>query len=504
MSSLAEASVSKPVRVVIVGGGISGLAFAERWKALCREFSRPCNITLLESRPRLGGMIHTRRENGLLMEEGPESFLTEKPWAYDLSRRLGLESDLLPTRSEHRRSFVVSRGRLCQVPEGFYMLAPARIPQFLASGLLSWRAKIRTLAELLIPPRRETGDESVASFVRRRFGSEVLDRVAQAMIGGIYSADPEQLSLLATFPKFAALEQEYGSVIRGLRHLQAQTANASGPRYGLFMTFRSGMDTLVTALEKHLARERILTGKAVSFLDWNQEWKFRLTSGELLEADVLCLAVPAAEAARLLAPVDNALSVMVSSIPAESAVTVNLAYEEEPSFSRTPGFGFVVPSQEKLPILGCTFSSYKYEGRAPSGYFLLRVFFGEQGLEGIDAADDAAVADLAHRQLVPLLGLCGRPSKICVSRFPGGMPQYRVGHRDKVMKIQRLSEKLPGLGLCSNSYDGIGIPDCVRRSGEEAVRLFHTQAGLLSGEVHPGHRILKNKERNSASAQSSE
>ena len=448
-------------RIVVVGGGITGLAVAQRLIELGQT-----NVTLIEASPRLGGTIQTEHRDGFLIERGPDSFISEKPEAVQLAKRLGLESQLIQTNEEYRRSFIVRNGRLRAVPEGFQLLAPSRIWPFLTSDIFSFGAKARIAMELFLPRKSTNGtqDESLASFVRRRLGREALERMAQPMVGGIYTADPETLSLRATLPRFLDMEREHRSLILAmLRQGQAQKSGTSGARYSLFLSFDRGMQVLVDELGSVKADVRLNT--RVESLKFDRTWSITTNTGERFEAESVCLAVPAYIAASLL---NGSVAAKLNQIKYASTATINFAYKRSAINHSLNGFGFVVPLIEKRSLIACTFSSVKFSGRAPSGYALLRAFAGGALQPEIFALDEAEMAARVEADLRELLGITTKPLFIEVAKWERSMPQYEVGHLDRINEIENEVSKLPGLALAGNSYRGAGIPDCIR-SGQSAA-----------------------------------
>ena len=461
-------------RIIIVGGGISGLATAHRLTELGRERGLPLSITLLEAQHRFGGVIETQMREGCLLESGPDAFISEKPWALELCRRIGLDRELIETRPGFRRSFIVRRGRLIQVPEGLYLIAPARVRTLWRTPLVSWPAKLRMASEIFIPPRAQDGDESGGSFVRRRFGREALERVGQPMIGGIYTADPDRLSLQATMPRFQEMERRHGSVIRALRaarRAQAATAQASGPRYSLFVTLRSGLGRLVQALVQRMPEVRLRHSARVARISPGRRWTVALEDGEVLEADVLCLALPADKAAALLAPCAPRVARLLEEIPYESVATVHLAFRREEIPHPLDGFGFVVPAVERRRLVGCTFASVKFPDRSPETLTLLRAFVGGALHRGVFGLEDTAMERMVRDELRTLLGIQAAPSFVAIHRHPNAMPQYLVGHLARVAAIEEQAAGYPGLYLTGNEYRGIGIPDCIHQAEQTAERM---------------------------------
>jgi protoporphyrinogen/coproporphyrinogen III oxidase len=471
------------VRLVVVGGGLSGLATAHRAVELAREQGRALDLTLLEAADRLGGTIQTERREGFLVECGPDSFLSEKPWALALCRRLGVEDRLVRTDDRFRRTFVVVRGRLHPLPEGFQLLAPTRLGPFMSSRLFSWPGKLRMACELLLP-RGGHPDESLGAFVRRRLGREALERVAQPLVAGIYTADPDELSLQATMPRFPEMERRERSLIwalwRAARAAPVQHA-ASGARWSLFVTFADGMEELVRVLATRLPPGAVrLKERVVSIGREDGEWRVATVGGGVTVADAVIVSSEAHQAARLLRYLDPGLAHLLDDIPYASSATVTLAYRRADIRHPLDGFGFVVPRVERRPIIAATFSSVKYAGRAPEGHALLRVFLGGALNESILTGDDAALLAMARAELADLLGATAEPLWSRVARHPRAMPQYHVGHLTRVETIERTVARYPGLRLAGGAYRGVGIADCVH-SGEEAARVLLEESGSGRG-----------------------
>ena len=460
-------------RVAIIGGGISGLTAVYRLQKLSHEKNQPLEVVLYESGSRTGGILETERAEGYVLEKGPDSFITDKPWAIDLALELGLGGEIIPTHAAYRRSFIARGGKLLPVPGGFYLVAPVDAWKFLGSPIVSWPGKMRMMAEIFVPRRKETGDESVASFVRRRFGREALDRVAQPMIGGIYTGDPENLSLTATMPRFLELEKKYGSLLRGLRaEAGKKKTAASGPRYGLFVSFRGGMQALSEALERAVPPAWIRKNTAVRAVRRAPQggWTVETEAGESSAFDAACLALPASLSAKILKNELPAAAEKLASISYESVLTLNLAYRRDQIRHPLDGFGFVVPKTEKKTVIACSFSSRKFEGRAPESHVLLRAFVGGVfGREDFEKTD-AQILSSVEAELAGYLGIQGKPGLTRLRRYPGAMVQYALGHPGKVAAIR---EALPaGLYLTGAAYDGIGLPDCVRSAGAAAAQIF--------------------------------
>ena len=500
--------VPHPRRIVIIGGGISGLAAAHRLLELREQADRRLEVLLLESSDRLGGVMGSSYRDGFVLERGPDSFISEKPWALALSERIGLTPHLVGTNDEHRRNFVVHGGRLHPLPDGFLMMAPTRFLPLLRSSLFSWPGKLRMGCDLLLPRAPEQDDESLGAFVTRRLGREALERVVQPLVGGIYTADPDELSLAATMPRFLQMERERGSVIRSMWS-QARAARTrsqrSGARWSLFVSVDRGMQGLVDALAKQLPPATIrlnCTAKALhpgvrplsqrgqrpqgardsragAHPDGNQEthedrqlrWQIE-TDAATIECDAVILATPAHRSAALLAPLDAGLAEELGGIGYTSSATISLAYRRDQVPDRLDGFGFVVPRIEGRGIIACTYSSVKYPGRAPAGHVLLRAFVGGAFQEELVQRDDGELLALVRRELEQLLGIREVPLFDEIHRHWQAMPQYRVGHLVRLRRIEERLSQHPGLQLAGNGYRGVGVPDCIH-SGESAAEALY-------------------------------
>jgi oxygen-dependent protoporphyrinogen oxidase len=466
------------VKLVVVGGGIAGLAAAHRAVELSRERGVGLALMLLEAQERLGGTIRTERRDGFLVEAGPDSFISEKPWALELARRLGAESRLVRTDEASRRTFVAWRGRLHPLPEGFQLLAPTRLRPLLASSLFSWPGKLRMGLDLVLP-RGGDPDESLGAFVRRRLGREALERVAQPLVAGIYTADPDMLSLAATMPRFLEIERRERSVVMGMwraaRKVGAAAKGASGARWSLFVTLAGGMEELVRMLAERLPAGAVRLGERVTGIARaGAGWRIAAASGAAFEADALILACESYQAARMLRYLDPSLALLLEDIPYASSAVVTLAFRRGAVEHPLDGFGFVVPRAEGRPIIAGTFSSVKYPGRAPDGHVLLRVFLGGAMDEAALDADDARLIALGRAQLAELLGARAEPVLASVSRHRRAMPQYHVGHLARVEAIELGLRRHPGLALAGGAYRGVGIPDCVHSGESAAAQLLPT------------------------------
>jgi oxygen-dependent protoporphyrinogen oxidase len=452
---------------VVVGGGIAGLATAHRLVEHARD-GADLDVVLLEGSARLGGSLGTERQGGFLLEHGADSMITDKPWGLALCERVGLADRLVGTREGERRTYVVHDGRLHALPEGFLLLAPTALWPLARSPIFSILGKARMALDLVLPRGGAGGDESLGAFVRRRLGAEALERVADPLVGGIYTADPERLSLAATMPRFLELERAHRSVILGLQQSAGGARGSAGARYGLFVAPADGMGALVEAVARALPEGVVrLRATVESLARDGARWRVA-GSAQAFDADAVIVTAPAWVAARLVAPHDGALARDLGAIEYASSATVTLGFRAKGVADKLQGFGFVVPFAERRSLLACTFASRKYPGRAPEGHELLRAFVGGARRPDLVELDDEALLGTVRAELRALLGILAEPILTRVERWRRAMPQYAVGHLDRVRDIERRAAALPGLALAGAAYRGVGIPDCVR-SGEAAA-----------------------------------
>ncbi len=447
-------------RVVIVGGGIAGLAtayyLAQRGAA---------DYQLIESAPTFGGKIVSVREKGFVVEGGPDSFITTKTAALELCHELGLGDQLIGTNDAGRKVFVWSRGRLRQMPDGVMLIIPTRIMPFVRSPLISWPGKLRMGMDLFIPARRDDDDESLAAFVRRRLGAEALDRIAEPMIAGIYVADAEYLSLKSTFPRFLDMEKKYGGLLRGvLAQKRAGNGKSASSRAAtfMFMTLRGGLQDMVDGIVARLDRHSLVPGtSAVKVAQTGNGYDIMLNDGACIHADAVVLASPTFATADLVQGFDPALAEALRKIRYVSTATVSLGYKRSELTHPLDGFGFVVPRSEQRKILACTWSSTKFDHRAPEGHALVRAFIGGAHAENLAEQDDESVANVAREELRAMMGIVSPPVITRVYRWSKANPQYAVGHEARIAQVDRMAEQHTGLYLVGGAYHGVGIPDCI-------------------------------------------
>ena len=447
------------MKLVVVGGGIAGLAAAYRLERLVPE----AEIVLLERTERLGGKLLTEHENGFVVEGAADSFLSRKHRGVGLAEELGLAGELVGRRPENARTFVRHGDLLHPLPEGLTGMIPTNLDALEGSGLLSQSGRKRLAAEADVPVEPAGADESIASFVSRRFGREAYERLVEPLMSGIYGGDGDQLSLQATFPNLRTLELEHGSVLGGLA---AQPSPAAD--YPPFVSFRQGMETFAQRLTQSLERTRILKRWITDYVE-SRDGRYAVGTrfGGPFEADGVVLAVPAFSVAKLLSVLDPELSRLHSEIPLASSAIVTLAYRREDVSHRLDGYGYVVPRIVGSDVLACTWSSSKWEDRAPARRVLLRVYAGRFGGRDVTRMTKKDLVTLA-RDEVRLLGIESQPLLVWVHRWPRGMPQYVLGHPERLERIDAALARHPGLALAGAAYRGVGIPDCIA-SGEAAA-----------------------------------
>ncbi len=459
---------TEPLRITVVGSGITGLATAHRLIDLSRKADRPVDVTIVDAADRAGGVIATVERDGFTLDLGPDNFVTDKPAAVELVNALGLAEQLQNTNDAHRTAMVVRRGRLVPIPDGFLLMAPMRIMPVLRSPLFSPAGKLRMAAERFIAARADNDDESLASFVTRRLGREALDRLIQPLVGGIYAVDPQTLSLRATLPRFLDMEADHGSLTRAMKkRAKARTAQHTAARYSLFVTLRRDMQTLTDALVQYIGRSNFSLGVPVASItpvepaeSTTNRWRLSLTDGRSLNAHSIIIAAPAHAAASMLTGLDPNLAGRLSEIEYVSSAVIYAAFRRDQIAHPLNAFGFVVPFREQRCIMACSFSSVKYPGRAPDGHVLLRAFVGGALQQHLLDRDDNDLIAAALRDLSELLGIADPPLFTHLQRWPNTMAQYKVGHTDRVAAMDRLLQSHHGLHLAGNAYRGVGIPDC--------------------------------------------
>lgn len=472
--------------VVIVGGGISGLATAFSLQEKSLQAGIPLRCTVLESDPSWGGKIVTHRVGDIVTEAGPDSFLSQKQAGLDLCTTLGLADQLINTNETGKKASVLSKGRLHDLPEGLLSFTPKQLGPFFQSGLLSWIGLARMGLEYVVPPGPSRGDESLADFLRRRFGAQAFERVLEPLMAGIYAGDAEQMSLRATFPRFFELEQQHGGIIRGMMAAkQSAAANSAGrPRHTMFVSLKNGLGDLVTALTSRLEQQgvELRGGARVEALRVRSHelgrWMYDLIlqNGSALSAESVVLATPAYVSAELLRPLTPIAGGLLDLIPYASTATIAMAFPRSQA-TAIEGFGFIVPRREQRHLIAATWTSLKWPHRAPADQLLVRCYVGGVGRDEILKLDDDVLTATVRDELAALCGIHVQPTYTEVNRWWKAMPQYTLGHLDRLTQLDVALSRYPGLVLTGAAYRGVGIPDCIRDGAEAAERVLQDLLG---------------------------
>jgi len=478
--------VSHPRTVVIVGGGISGLATAFSLQEQAAAAGLAIRCLVLEAGSSWGGKIVTHRIGDLVTEAGPDSFLSQKPAGLELCAKLGLTDQLINTHETGKKAFVLHGGRLHELPEGLVSFAPKQLGPFLRSGLLGWTGLARMGLDVVLPRGSSQGDESLASFFRRRFGAQAFDRVLEPLMAGIYAGDAEQMSVKATFPRFVELEQQYGSIIRGMMGARKKAAPPSrGPRRTMFVSLKNGLGDLVAALTARLAHGgvELRLGYQVDALRVRSHqlgrWMYDLIlhDGSALSCESLVLATPAYVSSDLLRPLTPIAGGLLELIPYASTATVAMAYPVGAVTRAVEGFGFIVPRKEGRDLIAATWTSLKWPHRAPPDQVLIRCYVGGVGREAILQLDDHQLLARIRAELAALCGITAEPTYVEVNRWWRAMPQYTLGHLDRLTQLDAALSRYGGLVLTGAGYRGVGIPDCIRDGALAAGRVLRHLSG---------------------------
>ncbi len=463
-------------RIAIIGGGISGLAAAFGLEGHRRAGA--LEYVVFESSPRLGGVLVTERVDGCLVEAGPDSFLTEKPWASELCREIGLGDQLIGSNDADRKTYILVKGKLVAMPDGLMFMVPTKIAPTVLSSLFSARTKLQMTREWFHPPRKADSDETVASFVERHYGSEMVDRLADPLLSGVYGGEASQLSVRAVLPRFAEMEARYGSLGRAMLAARRQVAHApKGPMRPLFTSLKDGMQQMLDAVVSRLFPSALRPDTLVQSVQ-PQSTGWVVSAGYASDQfDAVIVATSAQAAAVLVQITSSDLAAELAGIQYTSSVTVNLGYDRSVRLSLPPGFGFLIPRSEGKRMLAATFVHNKFPHRAPPDRALLRCFIGGARNQQVLQASDEEIVRIVREELRQIIGLTADPQFTRIYRWKGAMAQYGVGHLERLQRIEGLLRDLPGLALAGNGYRGIGVPDCIR-SGKDAAQKALIAVGL--------------------------
>ena len=465
-------------RIAIIGGGITGLAAAQR----INEKQPKARLELFEASSRLGGVIQTTDQDGFLFEHSADNFIVtdELPWARQLCEKLNVP--LIPTNEQHRGALILRGKQFHPVPEGLQLLSVRQLFSLLKSPLLSWAGKLRVANELFVPRKTDDREESLQEFTTRRFGREMFERIVQPLVSGIYTADPAKLSISATLPQFVKQEEEFGSLIRAARAAQSDVKDR-GARYSLFHAPEGGMQSMIDALQRCLPANAIHTNSKIKRLARAETWQLSVDDREEEFDGVLC-ATSATRLSDLLAISSSELAVAVDAIEHASTAVVCLGYHRSQISHPLNAFGCIIPSIENKKLLAISFTSIKFPARAPRDHVLVRAFVGGALQPEVVNRPDDELLRLVQCELTELLGVSGEPVTSMIVRWPSTTPQYHLGHRQRVQDIERAVASLPSFELAGNAYYGIGIPQCIRSGWNAADRLIEALGSKDASGLH--------------------
>ncbi|MGY0692840.1 protoporphyrinogen oxidase [Virgibacillus sp. FSP13] len=452
-------------QIVIVGGGITGLTAAYYLQKEIEANKLPYNVKLVEASHRLGGKIKTYRRDGFTIEQGPDSFLERKKPAVKLVENLGIRDKLV--RNGTGQSYILIGNKLHKMPSGFSMGIPTQIRPFLLSGMFSWRGKMRASLDYTLPKGKEQADQSLGQFFRHRFGNELLENVIEPLLSGIYAGDIDDMSLMATFPNFYQLEQQYGSLIKGLRETSPKSSKNKKKKQGMFLSFDGGFETLIEKLQSQLG-DIVSLNTAVDHIEKKDHgYHVLLSNGEVCKADAVVMATPHYTVPKMFSQYD--FFKIFNDIPATSVANVALAFDQSAIKKDIDGTGFVVSRNSDFRITACTWTHKKWPTSTPDGKVLLRCYVGRPNDQSVVDLSDEEIVDIVLKDLNKTMNITQEPDFSVISRWKNAMPQYTVGHKERIAEVRdQASEQLPGVFLTGSSYEGIGVPDCIEQ-GEKAV-----------------------------------
>lgn len=453
-------------KVVIIGGGITGLSAAFYMQKEAREKGLSLDVLLVEASNRLGGKIETVRRDGFVIERGPDSFLIRKKSMGILAKDVGVEEELV--KNATGQAYIYINGELHPIPGGSIMGIPTELGPFLKTGLFSMAGKLRAAGDFVLPRTPAEGDQSLGKFFRRRLGGEVVENLIEPLLSGVYAGDIDHMSLQSTYPQFSEVEKKHRSLILGMKKT-APKSNPNKKKEGAFHTFRNGLETLVEAIEDKLETDTVLKGVRLEAITRIGEKNLlELNNGQKIEADAVIMTTGHAVTSSVFAPHDILQD--LGEIPTTSVATVALAFPEESIVQDREGTGFLVSRSSDYSITACTWTHRKWPTSTPEGKVLIRAFVGRVGDEAIVDLPDEEIERIVLEDLGNLIEIKSKPDFSVITRWKEDRPQYRVGHKQRIERArEELKEKFPQVKLAGASYEGVGLPDCVDQ-GKAAVK----------------------------------
>jgi oxygen-dependent protoporphyrinogen oxidase len=453
--------------IVIVGGGITGLSAAYYLQKEIKEKNLPFTVQLIEASDRLGGKIKTKKKNGFIIEQGPDSFLSRKEPGVRLAEELGLGDELI--RNGTGQSYILVRNKLHKMPSGSFMGIPTRAKPFLFSGIFSMKGKLRAGADYVLPKGKAVDDQSLGGFFRRRFGNELVENLIEPLLSGIYAGDIDDMSLMATFPNFYHLEQKHRSLVKGLQQTIPAPRKSTGKKPGMFFSFKDGLEVFVKAIEKKLDNVTVNINTVVDHVEKKDNfYHLLLSSGEVAKADAIVMTAPHHTLPKMFSQYEFFKT--LKEIPSTSVANVAMAFDKSAIKKDIDGTGFVVSRNSDYRITACTWTHKKWPSTTPDGKVLVRAYVGRPSDQEVVDYSDEEITDIVLADLRKTMKIKEKPEFSVVSRWRNAMPQYTVGHKERISSVrEQAAQSIPGVFLTGSSYEGIGIPDCIDQ-GERAVR----------------------------------
>ncbi|MFD1037684.1 protoporphyrinogen oxidase [Virgibacillus byunsanensis] len=458
--------MSETKKIVIVGGGITGLSAAFYLQKEIKEKQLDYEVKLVEAGDRLGGKIQTKRKDGFTIEQGPDSFLARKKPAVKLIEELGMSDQLV--RNGTGQSYILVDNKLHKMPSGAFMGIPTRVRPFLFSGIFSPKGKLRAGFDFILPKGKEVSDQSLGVFFRHRFGNELVENLIEPLLSGIYAGDIDDMSLMATFPNFYHVEQEHRSLIKGLQKTMPKPKKSTGKKPGMFYSLTNGLESIVEQIENQLDEGIVSLNTAVDHIEKKEHgYHLLLSNGEAYKADAVIMATPHYTLSKMFSQYD--FFDTFKDVPATSVANVAMAFDKSAITKDIDGTGFVVSRNSDFRITACTWTHKKWPASTPNGKALLRCYIGRPSDQSVVDLSDEEIKEIVLTDLNKTMNITQAPEFSVITRWKNAMPQYTVGHKERIKKVRNEANKqIPGVFLTGSSYEGIGVPDCIDQ-GEKAV-----------------------------------